>query len=373
MSNNTNTQIDLIKELDKNKQSENIVFSPIGIEMVLSLLSNGAEGRTQKEILDFLNYKSLEEANEKSKEIKDELEKNSEIIKMANAILTKEKAKEPFIKTGKEKYDANIEVLDNYRNVNEWARNKTKNNINKIIDSIHPDVIMVLLNALYFDAFWEIKFDQNDSKFQPFYNFEEEKNKVNITMMILRGTLLNYYENDYFQAVKLNYQKPGSFNSIIILPKKDYGINNLISQFDSKEYEKLIEGLKKKEKVNLFLPKFELEFKAEISDLLKSLKIVKAFGMDAEFKGICDKSPIHINQVLQKNYINVNEEGTQAASITELEVILESYKDKDPNAKDFIAERPFLFLIRDDALPKGRDILFFTKLCQFNDPDDRDF
>ena len=116
-----------------------------------------------------------------------------------------------------------------------------------------------------------------------------------------------------------------------------------------------------------------MEFKAEISDLLKSLKIVKAFEIDAEFKGICDKSPIHINQVLQKNYINVNEEGTQAASITELEVILESYKDKDPNAKDFIAERPFLFLIRDDALPKGRDILFFTKLCQFNDPDDRDF
>jgi serpin B len=235
MSNNTNTQIDLIKELDKNKQSENIVFSPIGIEMVLSLLSNGAEGRTQKEILDFLNYKSLEEANEKSKEIKDALEKNSEIIKMANAILTKEKAKEPFIKTGKEKYDANIEVLDNYRNVNEWARNKTKNNINKIIDSIHPDVIMVLLNALYFEAFWEIKFDQNDSKFQPFYNLEEEKNKVNITMMILRGTLLNYYENDYFQAVKLNYQKPGSFNSIIILPKKDYGIRELFTYIAKKQ------------------------------------------------------------------------------------------------------------------------------------------
>ena len=373
MSDNANTQIDLIKELEKNKKSENIVFSPIGIEMVLSLLSNGAEGSTQKEILDFLHCKSLEEANEKSKEIKDEFEKNSEIIKMANAILTKEKAKETFIKTGKEKYDANIEVLDNYRNVNEWARNKTKNNINKIIDSIDPDVIMVLLSALYFEAFWENKFDQNDSKIEPFYNFGEKKQKVDINMMILRGSLLNYYEDDFLQAVKLNYQKPGSFNSIVILPKEGYSINTLISQFDNKTYEKIIEGLKNKEKVNLFLPKFDLEFKTEISDLLRTLGIVNAFGTDAEFKKLCDKAPIHINQVLQKNYINVNEEGTQAASVTELEVILESFKDKDPNAKDFIAERPFLFLIRDEALPKGRDILFFTKLCQFADPDDRDF
>lgn len=370
MNDNTSTiEIDLVKELNEKNKEENFVFSPLGIEIILSFFSNGAEGETLKEILKLLKYKNIEEVNKKSKEIIDELNKNEEIIKMANAILTKVKPKEKFIKIGKDHYDAKVEILKNFDSVNKWARTKTKNNINKIIDSLLPDIIMVLLNALYFEAFWVIKFDKNDSKEKPFYNLDKKSEEVKTTMMVLRGTKLNYYENTYLQAVKLKYEKATSFNAIIILPKEGYGINRLIGQFDNKMYEEIIEGLKNEEKLNVELPKFEIEFKVELSDILQKLGIEKAFTNDAELKGICDKSPIHINNVIQKNYINVNEEGTQAYSVTELEVILEYFKDRDPNSKDFIVNRPFLFLIRDELLPKGRDILFFTKLCKLSEED----
>ena len=92
----------------------------------------------------------------------------------------------------------------------------------------------------------------------------------------------------------------------------------------------------------------------------------KAFTKDAEFKGITDKYELFINQILQKNYININEEGTQACTATELEIMLEGYLTKDETAKDFMANRPFIFIIRNEKCPKGHDIIFFTKVCKFD-------
>ena len=123
-------QFDLIKKLNEKNSNENIVFSPLGLEIVLSLSSNGAEGETQKEILKVLNYKNVDKANETCKGIIKEFEKNKDALIIANSILTKIRAKENFIKKGIE-YEAKIEELKNYRQVNDWAKKKTKNNINK--------------------------------------------------------------------------------------------------------------------------------------------------------------------------------------------------------------------------------------------------
>lgn len=368
--NTTNVEINLIKEINTIYNNENFVFSPIGIEIVLSLLSNGAEGETQKEILQLLNYNNIEEANNTSKEILNELKKNEEIIKVANGILTRVRAKEKFIKKGTDDYDAKIEELKNYENVNKWVKNKTKNNIIKIIDSLPDEVLMILLNALYFEGFWEKQFDKNDSLLKEFYNLGNKNQKIDTTMMILHGSLLNYYENDFAEVVKLKYKKAKSFHALIILPKENYDIEHFIKHFNNEVYEEIIEGLNKEETINLVLPKFEVEFKDDLSNIINNSGIRKAFTQDAEFKGLCDKIPIHIGQILQKNYINANEEGTQAASVTELEVILECYKGLNPKFKTIIVNRPFIFLLRDEALPKGRDILFFTKICKFEKDED---
>lgn len=366
---NQGMQIDLIKRINNENEDDNFVISPIGIEIVLSLCSNGAKGKTQKEIFDVLNYKNIKEANNISAEILKQFRKNEDILKIANAILTIVKANNDFIEKATKDYDALVEELKNYHQVNKWAREKTENNISKIIDSLTPNLQMMLLNALYFEAFWKIQFDKKDNVDKLFHNLNE-LNNINATMMFLKKPF-NYYENEKLKAIKLFYNsKTNSNHAIVILPKDN--INSFINNyFNIGVYKQIVQELKKEPvKVNLFLPSFELEFKTDMSNTLKDLGINMAFQETADLKGICNIDRIHVGQVLQTNYINVNEKGTQAASITALEVVLESTKEKDPNAKDFIADRPFLFLIRNEDFPEGRDILFFTKLCKLEDVDD---
>ena len=365
-----NFEFELIKQLNSENQKENFVISPLGLELVLSLCSNGAEGTTQKEIINLLKYKNIEEVNNNAKEIMKKLSENKE-IKLAMGILTKIHPKEKFKLKGKE-YGANLEELKNYNNINKWVMTKTNNKIKKIIENLSPDVVMVLLNAIYFEAFWKIKFDMNHTYNREFFNIDDTK--VYINLMFLRGTLLNYYENDDLKAVKLDYDiKDNSINAIVILPKREdffeENINDLIKNMDNDLYQNIIDNLNNdnsKTKVNFYLPKFEMEYNNIFNEILKNLKMKKAFTKDAEFKGIIDKYELFINQILQKNYININEEGTQACTATELEIMLESYLTKDETAKDFMANRPFIFIIRNGKCPKGHDIIFFTKVCKFD-------
>ena len=223
-------ELDLVKKLNEENKTNNFVISPIGLEIILSLCLNGANGETQQEIIKLLKYKTIDEVNNNAKNIISELGKNEE-EKMANGILTKIKAKDKFIKIVKEDYDANILELKDYNNVNKWVENKTKNKINKIIDNLSPDVMMVLLNAIYLEAFWKIKFDIHQSYFRDFSNIDGTKEYIKL--MFLRGELLNYYEDNKVKAVKLDYNiKDNSLNAIVILPKNEdfleENINNLV-------------------------------------------------------------------------------------------------------------------------------------------------
>ena len=366
-----NIEIELIKKINEQNKEQNFTVSPIGLEIILSLLSNGAEGETQKEILQLLNYEDIDKANNSSKEIIDECQKNDEVLKIASAVLTKVKSKISFTTNAKEKYDAVIEELKNFETVNNWAKKKTKNTINKIIESLPPEVLMILLNAIYFEAEWEKKFDQNLSYDREFMNLDKASLKVRTNMLFYRGESLNYYENDEIEAVKLNYKsKNKSIYAIVILPKT-LNLNLYISNiFDKEKYDEIIEGLsdeKEKVNVNFIMPKFEMEYKIDFCNILKELGMKKAFTDEAELEGIYNhksNAPIYVGQVIQKNFIKTNENGTQAGSVTELDVILECYMDLDPQAKNFICNKPFLFIIRDEQLPKDRDIIFFTKFCK---------
>ena len=370
-ANSSYFEFELIKNLNKENKKRNFVISPIGLELILSLCLNGAEGSTQEQMIKILKYKNIEEVNKAAKDIISELGK-IEAVKIANAILTKINAKEKFVKIGKEVFEANVEELKNYNNVNKWAADRTNDKIKKLIDFLSPDVMMVLLNAIYFEAFWKIKFDIHQTYYREFCNIDDSK--VYINLMFLRGELLNYFENDNFQAVKLDYDiKENPISAIFILPKNkeflEQSINFLIDNLNDDIFYNIVEKLNEensKIKVNFYIPKFELDYQINLDAILKNFGMVKAFNKEAEFKGIHDKYNLFINQVLQTNYINVNEDGTQAASVSELEIMLESYVTKDEEAKDFIANKPFFFILRNEKCPKGHDIIFFTKVCKFD-------
>mgnify|MGYP002627294600 CR=1 FL=1 len=364
-------QFELIKKLNLENKTNNFVISPIGIELIISLCSNGAEGTTQQQMIELLKHQTIDEVNNIAKKMLVESEKN-EKVKIANGILTKINAEKNFFEKGTKDYEAKIEILEDYNTVNKWVNEKTNGKIKSIIENLSPDVMIVLLNAIYFEAFWKEKFNINHTYEKEFFNIDNTK--IYINLMFLRGKPLNYYEDDIIKAVKLDYDiKDNSINAIVILPKNEdlleKNMNELIENLNEEIFYKIVDKLNEensKTKVNLYLPKFEIENNFNISEILKNLGMVKAFMKEAEFKGISTKLKLFINKVLQKNYINVNEDGTQACSITELEVMLESYLTKDETAKDFIANRPFLFILRNEQCPKGHDIIFFTKVCKFN-------
>ena len=134
-------EIEILKNLNEKNKKENFTISPLGIEILLSLLSNGAEGETQEEILKLLNYENIEKANDFSKKIIAECQRNEGILNIATAILTKVKSKIDFVNKARTNYDAKVEELQNMDQINRWAQNKTKNTIKKIIESLPPDVI----------------------------------------------------------------------------------------------------------------------------------------------------------------------------------------------------------------------------------------
>ena len=353
-------EIPLFKEINNKNKDKNIKYSPIGVELLLSLCSNGSEGETKKEILNFLKYKDIEEANKKESDIVSKSKLYKDNLNLANLILTKIKVEDKFIKIG-EKYDIKIEELKNERQINSWCKMKTNGKISKIIDRISPITKMILLNAIYFESKWNIPFLQSIKR--NFFNFGRKDKMSRIDIM--NSEIINrpYMENDLFQAVKLEYINK-QFESIVILPKENIDIETFIQNFDYNNYKNIINGLKSV-KVNLFLPKFKIEYNASLKEFLINLGAKKCFTGSAEFKGISKKISLFFNDVIQKTYINVNEDGTQAAAVTMIDMG-ETASGEEYEEKIYLmnVNRPFLFIIRNLDYPEGRDIIFISKITK---------
>ena len=353
-------EILLFKEINKKNKDKNIIYSPIGVELLLSLCTNGAEGDTKKEILEFLKYKDTEEANTNELNIINKSKTYKGILNLANLILTKIRVDEKFIKNG-EKYDSKIEELRNEKQVNTWCKKQTNGKIPKIIDKVPQTTKMLLLNALYFDSKWKVPFI--NSMKQNFFNWGNNDKKKIIDMMISEIINRPYLENEQYQAVKLEYVNK-NFESIVILPKKNIDIETFIKNFDYISYKNLVNGLKSV-KVNLSLPKFKVEYSASLKEFLINLGVKKCFLASAEFKGISKKTALCFSDVIQKTYINVNEDGTQAAAVTMVEMG-ETCAGEEEEEKIYImtVNRPFLFIIRNLDNPEGRDIIFISKITK---------
>ena len=351
-------EISLFKEINNKNKDKNIIYSPIGVELLLSLCSNGSEGETKKEILNFLKYKDIEEANKKESDIVSKSKLNKDNLNLANLILTKIKVEDKFIKIG-EKYDIKIEELKNERQINSWCKMKTNGKISKIIDRISPITKMILLNAIYFESKWNIPFLKEIKR--NFYNLGRKDKMSRIDIM--NSEIINrpYMENDQFQAVKLEYINK-QFESIVILPKENIDIETFIQNFDYNNYKNIINGLKSV-KVNLFLPKFKIEYNASLKEFLINLGARKCFTGSAEFKGISKNISLFFNDVIQKTYINVNEDGTQAAAVTMIDMG-ETASGEEYEEKIYLmnVNRPFLFIIRNLDYPEGRYIIFISKI-----------
>ncbi|NES71374.1 MAG: serpin family protein [Okeania sp. SIO2D1] len=298
----------LFSEIQKSQADENVFISPISIAIALSMTYNGAAGKTQEAMAKTLNLQgmSLEEINQANQDLGILLNSlNTEIkLNIANSIWTrKEMSFSPsFIQVNQDFYQSQVREIDfddpeSPKIINNWVKDKTEGKIDKIIQKFKPDLVILLLNAIYFKANWEQPFSDNSTKEMPFYLADGTQKQHPI--MFQKSSIYSYYENQNFRAVSLPYKK-SRVSMYIFLPRKTVGLEGFYQVLNQKNWDNWMEQFFA-ERINLGLPKFKTEYEVTLNDVLKSLGMKIAFNSGADFsKMLSNSSGLYIDEVKHK-------------------------------------------------------------------------
>jgi serpin B len=335
----------------------NYFISPLSISTAMAMTYAGAKGRTAEDfekVMHFDNSKgNFHELNgmyqQKLNENLDEVQWN-----LANRLwgFGPSPFEQEFLEINSKFYNAPIEFGATEGSINSWVEKQTQG---KIKDLLPPGVItvdtrLILTNAVYFKGDWKYEFKKKDTKKKEF--FAKEK-PVKVEMMFQKGGF-GYSETMDYQAVRLPY-KSGKQSMVVILPKQE--LKTVEKNLTNNEIRSILR--RSKANVNLHLPKFKLEYMEVLNPYLIKKGMSNSFGGGANFTGIMTAEPIWIDMVIHKSFVEVSEEGTEAAAATAVVMTTESLAPSKPRVIEFNANKPFLFFIMDDV---SESILFMGKL-----------
>lgn len=365
---NTDFAFDIFKQLNKEDEHESVFISPLSISIALSMTYQGAKGTTKDGMAKTLNYEDIDIGviNDSYKNHLRYLNQVDNKIKLDinNSIWIKEgrKVNEDFISVNKDIFEAYIESLDfssdeAVEKINNWIADSTNGKITKMLNPpIPPQVVMYLINAIYFKGEWAEEFDEKNTYSREFVAGDGSSQQV---MMMNRTDEVEYGEGTDFKAVRLPYGN-GKTAMYCILPESDISINDFIETMDSNKWLEIKDSIVKEDDINLQIPRFKLEYGVKkLNDSLIELGMEEAFGTNADFSGISEG--IAISRVLHKAIIEVNEQGSEAAGVTVVEMT-ESASLEEPLS--FIGDRPFLFMIEENETGA---ILFMGKLYNISE------
>jgi serine protease inhibitor len=359
---NSQFAFDLFKKLNDEDKGNSIFISPLSISTALTMTYNGAETSTKDAMEKALGFKGIDRdiINESYSNLLNYLQNVDKKIELniANSIWIRhgQEIKENFLSNNESNFNAEVDTLDFSKNsaistINKWIDNATKGKINRMLEPpIDPNVIMYLINAIYFKGEWSKQFDPERTYDGTFKTFEGSEQTVK--MMSLKDRVL-YTEGDDYKAVKLPYGN-GKISMYIMLPDEDVSINEFIEDMTVEKWNDIRNNVMETDDVLLQIPRFELEYGIKnLNDSLKALGMEEAFSENADFSGI--REGIYISRVLHKAVIEVNEEGSEAAAVT----VVEMTESAAMEPITFIADRPFMFIITDDTTGS---VLFMGKL-----------
>ncbi len=363
---NSKFAFNLFREVVADDKNDNVFVSPLSVSTTLMMTCNGAKDTTKEAMLRTLRFESmsLEEVNQGFTNLIGSLENVDEQVKImiANSIWVKNEfellVKPSFKDRVKNHYDSESFTRDfgNIQTVNEingWVDENTNSNIKEIIETIDPELVMLLLNAIYFKGEWLIKFDEAKTQKQDF--FLSEENTVKVDMMSTSGNF-SYFSGENFQAVRLPYGRD-KIAMYIFLPHKDVPLDSFISDMNHTINEKYINDLKPIPNLKVKIPKFKVEYGVKrLNNVLEKMGMEIAFQPNAaNFSGIASIAPenLYISYVDHKAIIEVNEKGTEASTVTSVGIGLTALPP------GLIVDKPFFFEIRDD---RSGSILFMGKI-----------
>ncbi len=355
----------LFKKINKVEAQNNIFISPLSVSMALGMALNGASGTTYDAMKSTLEFSSLtkQQINETYQSLIGLLTKSDPKVtfNIANSIWYKNtfNFKKEFIDINKKYFNAEVESLDFTNNnsvniINNWVNEKTNGKISKIVEKIPQNIIMYLINAIYFKGTWKYEFNKKSTQ-QDIFN-DINGNQITCNMMAQKNKFL-YYSNSDLQIIDLPYGNE-NFSMVVILPAWGKNVNEVIEQLDKNTWNNYLSNLKKEEGT-IQLPKFKLENKYLLNKVLKQLGMEIAFDKGkADFTNMNKSGGIYIDEVLHKTFVQVDEEGTEATAVTSV-----SFGVTSAGGNGFLmrVDRPFVFIIKEK---NSNSILFMGKVIK---------
>ncbi|NXW87764.1 SPB10 protein, partial [Alopecoenas beccarii] len=398
-----NFTIDLFKKVNETNKGKNVFFSPWSISTALALTYLGAKGNTATEMAEVLHfvqaagaegssvarpcrgktkkrkmdpeYQQAEDIHSGFKELLTAINKprSTYSLRSANRIYVEKTFPllPTYIQLTKKYYKAEPQKVNfktaheqARKEINAWVETQTEGKIKNLLSS--PNALgsltsLVLINAIYFKADWEEKFQANYTNLQPF-RLSKKKTKP-VEMMHMRATFpVLIMEKMNFKIIELPYVKR-ELSMFILLPDDIKDSTTGLEQLERElTYEKLSEWTDSKKMietlVDLHLPKFKMEEVYDLGDNLISMGMRTAFGGNADFSGMVEKGGVMISKVFHKSFVAVDEKGTEAAAATA--VVVSETSAPINHVLEFKIDHPFHFFIRHNA---SKSILFFGRFC----------
>ena len=338
----------LFQDITAYDESDIVFISPLSASIALSMTAAGAEGATQEERLRTLGCGglSVKDLNACNRGIIDLLSSDPEGVELnvANSLWVSDRftLKSRYIRTAGSEYSARVSNLDfsdpaSPSVINRWCAENTAGRIDKMIENIDPATQMYLLNALYFKGMWTTPFDAANTRKDIFHGNRRDSD----VEFMHRTASFPYYIGPEGALLELPYGE-GSFVMDSFLPAEGVSAEEFASGLDGEALSTLT-GLLQSDRIKVTLPKFKAEYETSLNATLQRLGMRDAFTPSADFSGM-SKEPLMISEVKQKTFIEVNEEGSEAAAVTSVAVMRTSLA---PEPLEFRVDRPFVFLIRE--------------------------
>jgi serpin B len=358
----------LFKEINAEEADSNVFISPLSISMALGMTYNGARGITEEAMRTTLGFGdlSMDEINQSYKSLIELLRGIDTDVEfnIANSIWYNNDRtfEQDFFNRCSNYFDARVSGLDFSQGdavkdtINNWVEENTNGRIKDILDRVSQDAVMYLVNAIYFYGTWTYQFDEEDTKDAPFYL--PGGSTKNCKMMEVKSKF-KYFEDSELQAIDIPYGN-GNYSMTVVLPKEGANIELLIAGLTQSQWNEWMNGFSE-DSVNLFFPKLKMEYK--IDSVLKTVLTDMGMGIAfdryaADFTGMYKPGEIFISRVIHKTFLKVDEEGTEAAAATVVEMELTCIPDGCPTMR---VDRPFIFAIRENH---SGTILFIGKIVE---------
>jgi|RhiMethySRZTD1v2_1073278.scaffolds.fasta_scaffold59088_2 serpin B len=357
----------LLRELDRTRADSNIFMSPLSASMALGMTMNGAAGQTFDEMRAALAFgtRPAAEINASYRSLIDMLRALDPTVdfRIANSIWYRAgfPFEQTFLDESRQFFDARVSGLDfassnAVPSINDWVRQSTNGKIDKIVDGPIPnDVVMYLINAIYFNGSWTTRFDRNQTRTEPFHTIGGTTAPI---AMMRRTDTIRVAETADAQVVDLPYGG-GAYTMTILLPKEGKSLRDVVATLTADAWQAAVTGATARS-VELQMPKFTLRWEALLNDPLQALGMRQAFQGDvADFTRMSRDAGnrLYISKVKQKAFVDVHEEGTEAAAVTSVEIRVTCACGPQVIRID----RPFVFAIRERL---SGTVLFLGKIVR---------